>query len=121
MKIRNGFVSNSSSSSYLIAFNKGDGHTVTDAFSNNDSYDGTYIEALGYKEVVKELRIIYGLYDNNSGHSDMTWLASFYNMVSKIAKQLNSNKDVALVQVSHHDEDANDKIGTLVVIENFGG
>lgn len=106
MKVRNGFVSNSSSSSYLIAFERDiEEDVLREMFdpTGRSSGDGTYVKAYGIDDVMHFVKLWY-IYDlmHKEGRIYL------YKLCSKIAKQIDSGKNVAWVNISHHNEQAHD-------------
>jgi len=96
MKIRNSFVSNSSSSSFIIAFDKGDvcehcgrGENFLTRFSRDTcGGDVPTLYAKGKDEVLKELR----------GFVDETMI----EVGQKVLNALKEGKEVAYVSVPYH-------------------
>lgn len=98
MKIRTGFVSNSSSSSYVIAYTKPDvcphcGRSDVDIIKlieNSNNNDDTYVSTKGYKEVLNDLK---------------SWFLEEEDDIKKEMKQLKSkDMEFAILFVSYHDE-----------------
>jgi hypothetical protein len=108
MKIRSGFVSNSSSSSFIIAINdkmctcptcgRRD-KNIFDIIERNSSgyYDETRVKAVGAKEVIDYIT------DN--------WYDSERNkeLIEKIKAAGDAGKYIGLIDISYHDELSNDE------------
>jgi len=128
MKVRNGFVSNSSSSSYLIAFNN---VNLEKLFTSEHNYgDGTYVSALGVQDVVDYFKDRFGIgiddYYKWGSEEEMErhyseQFAQFAGMISKIAKVIDNGEDIAMVNISYGDDEgyANLKHDSIKIVEDF--
>lgn len=112
MKIRNGFVSNSSSSSYIIAF---DPSINLDSLFVSGSSGGkqTSVDAVGVEDVIEELKYWHGIGREVDYWSDDKEEAQRYaydqfirfaGLASKVAEAIDDGDDVALVCVSYNDD-----------------
>jgi len=122
MKIRNGFVSNSSSSSFLIVFDKQYTASVYQDFGGkkHNYSDETYINAIGHNDVIEEFKDWYGLNGDDAwGGGGPDDVARFYKRASQVAQHVEAGREVAIVNISYHDNDANDAIDNYEIIESF--
>lgn len=110
MKTRNGLVSNSSSSSFVIAFKKTAAcpccgrtpQTILDIIESKRDYNDDYrINARGADEVIKNL--LEYTYDGDTRSQET---------VAKI-KSLDSDMEIAYVTVSQHDQVVLDEIRAI--------
>ena len=105
MKIRNGFVSNSSSSSFIIAINKPTicptcGGKSDDIRSKIKTSDYNYNEIIhdGVHEVLADLI------------KNKEWVENFDAVVEKITAFSSQGKEILEVEISLHDEELNNLI-----------
>lgn len=130
MKIRSGFVSNSSSSSYIVAFDSSvDLHSlfVSGPFSGSQ----TSVDAIGVDDVIEELKDWHGigveqyLWSDDEDKMQEHYYKSFIRfavLASKVAKAIDDGDDVALVCISYGDDNSLDNLSSVGVriIESFG-
>lgn len=131
MKIRSGFVSNSSSSSYVISFEK---HIDLEDYFPNKSYHGdrTYVGPFGIEDVFKELKCWYGIGREYNGssitYSYSDFLASykrqfirFCGLMSSIAREIDEGKEVAIINVAFGDDNGSINLNSndINIIESF--
>jgi len=120
MKIRNGFVSNSSSSSYVLAYKKGNkcehcGRSDPDLssmFTTSGSYDETRVLAGDYKEIIAKLKENYEdeiSYCKDDDEGDVEYkqemLTSFMSESSKVSKWHEKGYSLVWVRVSYSDSE----------------
>ena len=105
MKVRNGFVSNSSSSSFIIAVNKPIvcptcGGKTDDIRSKIKASDYNYNEIIhdGVHEVLEDLI------------RNKEWVENFDALVEKITNLSFLGKEILEVQISNHDDELNNFI-----------
>jgi len=114
MKIRNGFVSNSSSSSYIVAFKGVTEPDLRKLFVGND----LKIEAFGIRNTIKELKIW-----NSIGTTQNYWdpnvkkdkikkyywdqFVAFAVWAFNISRAINDGNEVAIVRITNGDENYN--------------
>lgn len=132
MKIRSGFVSNSSSSSYIIAFNNMNTDELEDLFvAGRHSGDQTSVDAVGVQNVIETMKEWYGI----GVHETYKWgneeemdehyhkqFTQFAGLASRIAKAIEAGDDVALVCISYGDNKSSDNLRSsgIRIIESFG-
>lgn len=127
MKIRNGFVSNSSSSSFIIAVKETNkcptcGRSdigFLNRIPKDGEYEETHIRAMGSETIAKQYADIWGHSEevNNVSRLLMGEMVAFEKM----------GYVVAFIEISYHDESTNDEFNTLrnnknsslVVIKDF--
>ena len=113
MKTRNGFVSNSSSSSYIVAFSNMNRPDLKKLFISNYYGDGgTKVNAVGIKEVINVIKerlgigtdrsFVWGTQDEMDRY-DYEQFIKFAGIASKIAKVVENGKNIALIQISYND------------------
>ena len=102
MKRRNGFVSNSSSTSFIIAINSDtnkckhcgrESIDIVKLIEKHSSYD-TEITNVGYKDVLEDIK----------EYSDWLGMEEFNDLLSKIKQAHRKNKKIIQLNVSYHDE-----------------
>lgn len=111
MKIRNGFVSNSSSSSYLISFKNGEackycGRKDADLdllFDNNSDYGGdeTKIRTLGDKDTIEYFMDMYNIGSKDANSNE---IIRFTHICSAIQNAISNGYNVAYVDIRYGDE-----------------
>ena len=128
MKIRNGFVSNSSSSSYIIAFDGLDRSDLRKLFCGGAD---TGVDAVGIQEVVDSMKKWYGIGENKALWNpadkkeidEYNWdqFVCFAGIISRLAKVVENGDDVALICISHDDNNSHDNLNSRAVriIESF--
>lgn len=136
MKIRNGFVSNSSSSSYIIAFKMGDpcehcGRKDPDVLSfigkNEYSYGDSTVKAYNLQETFEMLKNDYNLnsdyneLDEDYKQARVESFIEFARVVAKIAKYAD-NYQIAFINVAYSDSVNNilKIFNNVEIIEAFG-
>lgn len=110
MKIRNGFVSNSSSSSYVIAYTEPEkcphcgraDINIIDLIGKG-GYD-TSVGPLGYDDVVEELK---SWFDDDKTN----------NIITEMNELNNSEYNFAIVYISYHDETLTELIENIPTIK----
>ena len=101
MKQRNGFVSNSSSTSFILTIKqtgvcehcgRGDGVDIFTLMGRGNDFSDNEIEAIGKDEVVKYIKENW--YDSDENQK----------LIKKIEKIDETKKKVTMISVSYHDE-----------------
>lgn len=111
MKIRNGFVSNSSSSSYIVAYHVGEycqhcGRGASHAFDSlrkDLDFEQTQLKADGFEEIMKKMAEWY----------DEEECKKIGTSLRKYAKA-NPNKKMIMLEISYHDESFGALFDTMV-------
>lgn len=117
MKVRQGFVSNSSSSSFIISINKSeecphckrkDSSFIDFIERLQDDYSGdsTKVHATTADRIIEYINDSYGLYLDDADKKK--WESVF----RKIKKAEKNGKEVAFISISYHDEIAGDEFVT---------
>lgn len=130
MKIRNGFVSNSSSSSFIVAVKESNkcptcgrsDKSFLDRMPKEGEYEETHIRAMGSETIAKQYVDNWGINMGNSEEIDK--VASLMGEMVAFEKM---GYVVAFIEISYHDENTNDEFNTLrdnknnsiVVIKDF--
>ena len=130
MKIRNGFVSNSSSSSYIIAFDISRDELERNFVPGSFSGDQTSIEAFGIDNVIAMLKHWYGI---SREEKDIFYWGTekemieyykskfirFSGLVSKIDRALSDRKNIAIIDISHGDRASDENLysGKFTIVE----
>lgn len=121
MKIRNGFVSNSSSSSFIIAFKSSDavcptcGHksgNIVTYITDRDDNDDNCLYISGYEEVRKE--VISNFSDDikyAKGSEAKQLVDERDSILEKMEKLLAEGYDFASIGISYHDTWLNEEFG----------
>jgi hypothetical protein len=116
MKIRNGYVSNSSSSSFVIAIDNGNNKVcptcgrknlnIIDLIEKecNRDYD-TKVYAKGVDAVIKYIEENVGYYDD-----DVNGKKEYNKLIKEIKKEGAKDKEIAYVSISYHNEVLNNEI-----------
>ena len=132
MKIRNGFVSNSSSSSYIIAFDGLDRSDLKKLFCGGAN---TGVDAVGIQEVVDSMKKWYGIgeagewWDPEDAEEERQYkrqynhdqFVCFAGVISRLAKVVENGDDVALICISRDDNNSHDNLNSRAVriVESF--
>jgi hypothetical protein len=105
MKIRNGFVSNSSSSSFIIAVDKPKKCECCGKLSSPISeLDISYDEDYGNTIINKDQHVLEMLVSNR------VYIDNYEEVVNRVTNALNNGKEVLEIKISHHDQEAYDII-----------
>ncbi len=95
MKLRNGFVSNSSSSSYIIKYDK-DINLEDIIPREKEGYgDDTHFDSIGLKDTVKYLRFLY-----NEDYRSFIYFAKY---CSEMCRAVDAGLQVAFITISDYD------------------
>ena len=127
MKIRNGFISNSSSSSYVIAYDT-KLCDPSELFRSGECYsrDDTSVDALGLEDVFEDLKDWYEISDRDEDEEIIKYyhdrFIKFSSLMSKISRAVENGDGVAIVSISYGDDNAVDNLYSdgIRVIESFG-
>lgn len=136
MKIRAGFVSNSSSSSYIISYpvrdkcdkcNRED-FDIEQALENDQSrfYDETQVLASGLKAIIDKLRDRYDeeiLYytDGDDPSYIRDEFINFMGMASKVARKHKDNNKMLWVRIAYSDYNMYDALCKAVGVDTIMG
>jgi hypothetical protein len=112
MKVRKGFVANSSSSSFVVAFKRSDpckccGHHNKDIVSiindevakGIDDYDETRVRTVGVSDVMKDIQ---GWFMVGTEYANPRSLGMFTSVSAKIADALDDGFEISTISVSYH-------------------
>jgi len=113
MKIRNGFVSNSSSSSFIVAVKKGE---KCPSCGRGDPNFLDLVEQIGVRADYEETGLrtrgaqeIQNRWKSGGFHSDDEWSSKEYkNILNLIKEAENKGYEVAEITISNHDSATND-------------
>ena len=148
MKIRSGFVSNSSSSSFVIAYKlqdpcehcgRGDTNIFSAYESRHDRYsDDTYVRAKGLSDILESLKGWYGIDSDDDDYLaklspkdykdhleyKKDQLERFMGVSSRISKQVDKGYEIIWMNVSYSDEEVfRELLGTMgdaKIVEDWG-
>ena len=124
MKIRNGFVSNSSSSSYIISYDPE--IDITDLIEYNREYseDVSRVNYIGIRDIVEHIRTWYDLDCEQDVDSVIETykheFAQFASYVALISDEVNAGKEVAYITIPYGYVDNLDKIDGIKFVKGFG-
>jgi hypothetical protein len=117
MKIRSGYVSNSSSSSFIIAVKKElcvvcptcgrkdpDFIDYVEKHSNDICGDETRVKAIGSEKIIDYIRDNWYSYDDSSEEEKKR-----KSLIKALKKAEKDGKRVALVEIAYHYEDVNEE------------
>lgn len=133
MKTRNGFVSNSSSSSYIIAFDMDLNELKNNFVPGSFSGDQTSIEAFGIDSVIAMLKHWYGIsveekdifYWGTEEEMDEYYkdqFIKFSGLMSRVDRALHDRKNIAIIDISYGDNTSEENLrsGKFTIIERYG-
>lgn len=114
MKIRNGFVSNSSSSSYIISFDNMSKKQLERLFVNAyHSGEDTRICVFGMNNVIDELYRNHCSNDYNTTQD----LAYFYKKVIMLDSNVKHGQNVARINISYGDDRSQDNLSFVNILD----
>ena len=115
MKIRTGFVSNSSSSSYIIKYSKDIDIEELFPKSGNNYSEDTQVNAVGIKAIVNYVKRNY--YIDDKDYSNIVLFAKICSVIDRADKE---GKQIAYVSVSYYDETTKkmlEEIGSEIIYD----
>lgn len=128
MKVRLGFVSNSSSSSYIISYDPEEINiTGLVKYNNRYSEEESRVNYIGIKNVAEHLKSWYCIDTYEQDDSDVEQykqeFAQWASYVAMMADEVSAGKEVAYITVPYSDDDTLERlrnIDGIKFVKDFG-